>query len=208
MSEARIDRLLAAALHQAIGDVTASRLEFYESYLRPRGWREDAVNLAPVAAVLSFLRHEPQGTYDAVMTRAAEYAAAWVHGAEPWHERLRLRLSPRWLRLRRVARLAQWQIARGYRGTRVVARVRRGVIALDIQGSIFCSARDHLSAPHCRYYQAFVEQLLMRHGLSLAASRIDGCRSAGAESCRLHFEVAAGPAVEPLPTSLRQHDVS
>ena len=52
MSEARIDRLLAAALHQAIADLLPMRLDFYESYLRPRGWREDAVNLAPVTAVL------------------------------------------------------------------------------------------------------------------------------------------------------------
>ena len=57
MSEARIDRLLAAALHQAIADLLPDRLDFYESYLRPRGWREDAVNLGPVNAVLSFLRH-------------------------------------------------------------------------------------------------------------------------------------------------------
>jgi hypothetical protein len=207
MNEARIDRLLAAALHQAIGDVISSRLEFYESYLRPRGWREDAVNLAPVAAVLSFLRHEPSGTYDAVMTRAAEYAAAWVHEAQPWHERLRQRLSPRRFRVRRVAQLARWQIARGYRGTRVAVGVRRGVLSLEIHGSIFCSTRDQGSAPHCRYYQAFVNQLLQRHGLPPAASRIEACRAAGGEACRMRFDVAAAPAVEPRPSSLRQHDV-
>lgn len=206
MSEARIDRLLAAALHQAIGDVTPSRLGHYESYLKPRGWREDAVNLAPVAAVLSFLRHEPVGTYDAVMTQAAVYAASWVYDALPWHQRARGRVTPRWLRLRQLARVGRQHIERGYRGTRMSVRVRRGVLTAEIHGSIFCSTRDQAGAPHCRYYQAFFEQLLARDGLPLGESRIDACRAGGGDTCRVHVEVAPVSEAVARATSLESAD--
>jgi len=189
MSDARIDRLLAAALHQAINDVTPPRLEFYETYLRPRGWREDAVNLAPVAAVVSFLRHEPPGTYDAVMTRAAEYAARWIVQAQPWHRRLRRRFSPRWMRLKAVARLGRAHLERGYRGTQVQVSARRTLLVVDIRGSIFCSPRDRASAPHCRYQQAVFEQLLIWHGLPVASSRIESCRAHGGDTCRVRIDL-------------------
>jgi hypothetical protein len=194
MSEARIDRLLAAALHQAIGDVTPPRLEFYEGYLKPRGWRDDSVNLAPLAAVLSFLRHEPPGTYDDVMTGAAAYAAAWVYDGLPWHVRARRRVTPRRLRLRQLARIGRQHVERGYRGTKVALTVRRGVLTADILGSIFCNTRDHAGAPHCRYYQAFFEQLLAHDGLLAGESRIDACRAGGGDVCRLHIELAAATA--------------
>ncbi len=194
MSEARIDRLLAAALHQAIGDVTPPRLEFYEGYLKPRGWREDTVNLAPLAAVLSFLRHEPPGTYADVMTGAATYAAAWVYDALPWHVRARGRLTPRRLRLRQLGRIGRQHVERGYRGTKVALSVRRGVLTAEIRGSIFCNTRDQAGAPHCRYYQAFFEQLLARDGLLLGESRIDACRAGGGDVCLVHIELAAATA--------------
>lgn len=206
MSEARIERLVAAAIHQAIGDIVPSRLEFYESYLRPRGWREDAVNLAPVAAVLSFLRHESEGTYDQVMTRAAAYAATWVHDGLPWRTRAVLRVSPAWLRLRRLGAVVRTHLERSYRGTRVVIVVTRGELALVVSGSIFCSTRDPDSAPHCRYYVAFVEHLLRRAGVEIAEATIDTCRARGGNVCRLHVVTGTVPAVAPDPASVPTPD--
>jgi len=206
MSEARIDRLMAAAIHQAIGDITPSRLDFYESYLRPRGWREDAVNLAPVAAVLSFLRHEPPGTYDAVMTRAAEYAAAWVYDALPWRVRMLARVSPAWARLRTLGRVGRAHLERSYRGTRVAVTVRRGTLEAEVQGSIFCSSRDQASAPHCRYYLAFFENLLHRDGVGIVDATIDACRSGGGQVCRLRFVTDGRAAMPPAPSSVPRHD--
>lgn len=189
MSEARIDRLLAAALHQAIADLLPMRLEFYESYLRPRGWREDAVNLAPVTAVLSFLRHEDPGTYDAVMVQAASYAAAWWLARQPWHVRVGGRLLPLGLRLRQVGRLAKQHYEHAYRGTKVRMRVRKRQLELEIRGSIFCSSREHAHDPHCRYYLAFLEALLARDAFKRQGS-VAACRALGGESCVVRLDVA------------------
>jgi len=193
---------MAAAIHQAIADLLPSRLDFYESYLRPRGWREDAVNLAPVAAVLSFLRHEDAGTYDTVMIRAAEYAATWVYDALPWRVRTIGKLGPGWMRLRRLGRLARTHLERSYRGTRVAIAVRRGQLDAEVLGSIFCSSRDQASAPHCRYYLVFIETLLRRDGLVVVESTIDACRAEGGSVCRMRLVTNGRTAVRASLTSV------
>jgi hypothetical protein len=77
MSEPRIGRVLVASLHQAIADVLPFRLEFYENWLNPNGLREGTIGLAPLSAVLSFLRAEGRA-YDEISTKAGEYAAEWT----------------------------------------------------------------------------------------------------------------------------------
>ena len=192
MSEARIDRLLGAALHQAIADLLPMRLDFYESYLRPRGWREDAVNLAPVTAVLSFLRHEEPGTYDAVMVRAAAYASEWWLARQAWHFRRSRRLLPAWMRLRQAGRLAKQHFEHAYRGTKVRVRVTRRRLELEIRGSIFCNSRETADGPHCRYYLAFLEALLAADPLPRTAA-IAACRALGGEHCLITIEYTETP---------------
>jgi hypothetical protein len=192
MSEARIDRLLGAALHQAIADLLPMRLDFYESYLRPRGWREDAVNLAPVTAVLSFLRHEEAGTYDAVMVRAAGYASDWWIARQPWHVRRARRLMPAWIRLRQASRLAKQHFEHAYRGTKVRVRASSRRVDLEIRGSIFCSSREPASDPHCRYYLAFIEALLADDPLPRVAT-ITACRALGGQHCLVAVEYSETP---------------
>ena len=58
MTDSGVGRLLVASLHQGIADLLPSRLEFYEAWLNPAGLREGRIGLAPLAAVLSFLRQE------------------------------------------------------------------------------------------------------------------------------------------------------
>ncbi len=193
MSEARIDRLLAAALHQAIVDILPMRVEFYEGYLRPRGWREDAVNLAPVTAVLSFLRHEEPGTYDTVMVRAAGYAAGWWMARQSWPVRAGSRILPVRLRLRQVARLARQHFEGAYRGTKVTIRLRKRQLELEVRGSIFCTSREHAREPHCRYYLAFVEALLARDEFQRAGS-LPSCRALGGECCVVRLDASEGQA--------------
>jgi hypothetical protein len=182
MSEAKIDRLLAAALHQAIADLLPMRLEFYESYLRPRGWREDAVNLAPVSAVLSFLRHEDGGTYDVVMTQAAMYAAEWWLEGQGWSVRRAGHFLPVTLRLRQVGKQAKRHFEHAYRGTEVRVRVRRRRLQLAITGSIFCNQRDHAAGAQCRYYVAFLEALVAQDSVRYAGG-VDSCRAQGGDTC-------------------------
>jgi hypothetical protein len=192
MSEAKIDRLLAAALHQAIADLLPMRLEFYESYLRPRGWREDAVNLAPVSAVLSFLRHEDTESYDAVMVQAATYAAEWWLAQQPWHARTLGRVLPVAMRLRQVGHLARRHFERAFRGTRVRVRtrMRRRQLELEIRGSIFCSHRETTAVVTCRYYLAFVEALLAGDTFTRQGS-VTTCRARGGECCTVRIDGAA-----------------
>src|SRR5258707_15362122 len=77
MSETRIGRVLVASLHQAIADLLPTRLEFYENWLNVAGLREGTIGLAPLTAVLSFLRTEGDA-YNLITARAGEYAASWT----------------------------------------------------------------------------------------------------------------------------------
>src|SRR5512146_101820 len=77
MAEAGIGRILVASLHQGIADLLPSRLEFYENWLNPTGLRNGTIGLAPLLAVLSFLRREGEA-YDLITDRAGEYAAEWT----------------------------------------------------------------------------------------------------------------------------------
>ena len=66
-----------ASLHQGIADLLPMRLEFYEAWLHPSGLREGRIGLAPLAAVLSFLRLEG-APYHLIAARAGEYTAEWT----------------------------------------------------------------------------------------------------------------------------------
>src|SRR3954467_1659741 len=117
MSEARIGRLLVASLHQSIADLLPMRLEFYENWLNVSGLREGTIGLAPLLAVLSFLRTEGEA-YGLVTTRAGEYAADWtVSGRMPLERRV-IRALPASLRTRAALRTARQLIRDTYPGSR------------------------------------------------------------------------------------------
>src|SRR5947207_14465938 len=105
MIEAGIGRLLVASLHQGIADLLPSRLEFYESWLNPTGLREGRIGLAPLAAVLSFLRQEGE-PYHLVAARAGEYTAEWTVAELAPLERTNIRSAPVSIRPRLAIRLA------------------------------------------------------------------------------------------------------
>ena len=75
MVDAGIGRLLISSLHQGIADVSPSRLEFYENWLNVSGLREGTIGLAPLFAVLSFLRTEGDA-YKFVTAQAGEVLRA------------------------------------------------------------------------------------------------------------------------------------
>ena len=77
MTEARVGRLLAACLHQAILDDLPQRIEFYEHWLHSEGLRDGNIGLSPMIAVLGFLRTEGDA-YDLVASRAGQLAAEWT----------------------------------------------------------------------------------------------------------------------------------
>src|SRR5215216_3320189 len=137
MIEAGIGRLLVASLHQGIADLLPTRLEFYESWLNPSGLRDGRIGLAPLAAVLSFLRQEGE-PYRLIAARAGEYTAEWMVADLPALQRTVVRAAPLPLRLRLVARIARQMVHHTYGGSRAIVRWRNGRGAVDIRGSIFC----------------------------------------------------------------------
>src|SRR5512147_3204773 len=97
MRELRIGRLLPASLHQGISDLMPARLEFYEAWLTAEAIRNGSLGLAPLSAVLSFLRAEG-AAYGAVSAKAGECAADWTVDSIPASVRGVLQRSPAWVR--------------------------------------------------------------------------------------------------------------
>ena len=181
MIEAGIGRILVASLHQAIADLLPTRLEFYEAWLNPAGLREGRIGLAPLAAVLSFLRQEGE-PYRLVVARAGEYTAEWTAADLSGFQRAVIRAAPPAFRVHLVMRLARAMIRSTYRGSRAVVRWRQGRAAVDIRGSIFCEVRDRVEQPLCEFYASAIRRLM--HLFSLDAEvGTEQCRATGAGQC-------------------------
>jgi predicted hydrocarbon binding protein len=182
MTDAGVGRLLVASLHQGIQDVLPTRLDFYESWLNPAGLRDGRIGLAPMAAVLSFLRQEGE-PYDEIARRAGEYTAEWmVQAMSPFERRLASSLPPR-LRLRYVMRLARRLVRQTYGGTRAIVRWRAGGVgAVDLRGSLFCQVREPTAKPLCAFYAAAIRRLMALFELDVNV-QTDGCRGTGAPRC-------------------------
>src|SRR5213078_2181627 len=130
MREAGIGRVLVASLHQGIADILPTRLGFYENWLNAEGLREGTIGLAPLFAVLSFLRQEGE-VYRIITTRAGEYAAEWTVESMPTVQRGMIKASPAWLRTRMALRLARQLVRDTYQGSRAIAKLRRGIVNVD-----------------------------------------------------------------------------
>lgn len=173
--EAGVGRLLVASLHQGIADLLPTRLEFYESWLNPAGLRDGRIGLAPMAAVLSFLRLEGDA-YAQVAARAGEYTAEWcVAELRGWHRTI-LGRAPLAIRARLVMRVARTMIRSTYGGSRVVVRWRKGKADVDLRGSIFCEVREPVAQPLCVFYAAAIVRLLHLFHLE-AEVTTDRCRA-------------------------------
>jgi hypothetical protein len=197
MSEPRIGRLLVASLHQSIADVLPDRLEFYENWLSPTGLREGRIGLAPLSAVLSFLRRE--GTaYDDVTTRAGRYAAEWtVRNVTPTRQRLIRMLPLRW-RIRPALQVARDLVSATYPGSRVIVRVKRGEASIDLRGSLFCEVREASALPLCGFYRAAIIEVLQAFEIE-ATAEVTECRASGARrGCSMAV------ALEPRPDAISE----
>jgi predicted hydrocarbon binding protein len=181
MIEAGIGRLLVASLHQGIADLLPTRLEFYEAWLNPAGLRDGKIGLAPLAAVLSFLRLEGE-PYNLIVARAGEYAAEWSVADMPAFKRAVIRAAPAGIRLTLVTRLARTLVRHTYGGSRAIVRWKKGRGALDLRGSIFCEVRDRAEQPLCEFYGSAIRRLMYLFNLD-AEVGIDQCRATGAGQC-------------------------
>ena len=182
MTDDGIGRLLVASLHQSIGDVLPQRLEYYEHWLSPMGLKEGRSGLAPLNAVLSFLRQEGQAPYDEVMRAAGRYSAEWhfeESGAGRW-----MRLLPRPLRRRAALRRTRALLVAAFATHGVKTSVRRGEGRVTVTGAVFCTVRDRWPWPTCAYQASSVSRLLELQGLP-AAVDVTQCRAQGEVACTL-----------------------
>jgi predicted hydrocarbon binding protein len=181
MRDSGVGRLLVASLHQGIADLLPTRLEFYESWLHPSGLRDGKIGLAPMAAVLSFLRLEGE-VYALVAQRAGEYTAEWSAAELGSFHRSFVRATPPAIRARLVMRIVREMIRSTYGGSRVLVRWRKQRGEIDIRGSIFCEVREQVDQPLCGFYAAAIGRLM--HLFQLEADvRPDRCRAAGGGQC-------------------------
>ena len=188
MSDARIGRVLVASLHQAIADVLPTRLEFYENWLNVAGLREGTIGLAPLMAVISFLRTEGD-PYFPVVASAGRYAAEWTVRGLPKLERRLTAALPVPLRSWAALRTVRSLVRATYPGTRAIIRFRRSVASIDLRGSLFCEVRDPSPLPLCGYYAAAIGRLLELFDLR-AVARVVECRAAGGgRQCLLSVSV-------------------
>ena len=196
MRDAGIGRLLVAALHQAIADVLPDRLEFYENWLSPRGLRDGTIGLAPLNAVLSFLRLEGDA-YETVMARAGDNAGEWTLGELAPRRRRMIRALPGPLRRRAALGVVRRLVLATYSGCRVRTRARAGTI--EIHGSVFCNVRDRSPRPLCRFYAAAAAAVLRGLGVP-ARSDVQTCQATGGPGCRIatmhDVQEVAAPAAE------------
>ena len=140
MTTAVIGRILATSLYQAISEQLPLRVEFYESWLSPKGFTARRVYLSGVRAVFSFLRREEAG-YDAIVRRAGDLAANWLFDdLPPLRRRLMLAL-PRGLRMRAALSLARSFVKETWSQSEVKVRSGREASTVTITGSIFCDVR-------------------------------------------------------------------
>jgi hypothetical protein len=187
MSDAGVGRLLVASLHQGIADLLPTRLEFYEAWLNPAGLRDGKIGLAPLAAVLSFLRQEGE-PYRLIAARAGEYSAEWTVASMPAIQRTIIRAAPTTLRIRLVMRLARQMVRSTYGGSRAIVRWRKGRGAVDIRGSLFCEVRDRVAEPLCEFYPSAIRRLMYLFNLD-ADVGTDQCRATGGGQCLMSVYV-------------------
>jgi hypothetical protein len=195
-SEARIGRVLVASLHQAIADELPDRLEFYENWLNAPGLREGTIGLAPLSAVLSFLRIEGDA-YNRIAERAGGYAADWTVTSMSRLERRVIGVLPTRLRTRGALRAAGALVRATYPGSRFIARIKRGTVSVDLRGSLFCEVREASAFPLCGFYAAAIARVLQQFGLE-AEARVYECRATSrGKGCRLTVEVRRARTTEP-----------
>jgi len=187
MSDAAVGRLLVASLHQSIADLLPTRLEFYESWLNPGGLREGRIGLAPLAAVLSFLRLEGE-PYHLITARAGEYTAEWTVAEFPsWRVRM-IHAAPPAIRKRLVIGVARWMVRSTYGDTDVRAQWRQWRASIDLRASLFCEVREPVDHPLCEFYAAALRRLMVLFALD-ADVITERCRATGAGACAMSLVV-------------------
>jgi hypothetical protein len=190
MREAGIGRVLVASLHQGIGDLLPSRLEFYENWLNPDGLRLGTIGLAPLNAVLSFLRQEGD-QYDRVMAHAGACAGDWLLAARRLGPGRLVRRLPPGIRMWFALRTARRFVRACYRDNHAAVNMGAGAGVLEIRNSVFCAVREPVTQPLCAFYVSLTARVLQAYALDDSVRAL-ACRAIGGRVCRLSVDLAPG----------------
>jgi hypothetical protein len=173
----RVGRVLVVALQQSIAEeLPPGRAEFYDHWLGREGLRDGTLGMAQMAAVVGFLRTEGAG-YQRVVERAGRLVAEWTW-ADVDGVRRRLMRMPRWWRSRAVCRRMVVVSAGTCPSTLTKASVSRGVVTLQVRGSVFCTAREAPASPLCAFYAALLVAMFASVDLVLAGQMDQCCAGA------------------------------
>jgi bacteriochlorophyll 4-vinyl reductase len=187
MADPRIGRILVAGLHQAIEEELPARTDFYEHWLAGNGLRGKTIGMAPMLAVLSFLRAEGQ-PYDRVVDRAGRLVAQWYVDRVPTWRRTVARRLPVAIRARLALRGVNRLIRETYSGSSSRSRLARGRGSVAVTASLFCDVRTPSTSPLCRFYAGVARGLLDAYGVSSVAV-IEQCRGVGDARCSVALEL-------------------
>jgi hypothetical protein len=163
--------------------------------LNAEGLRDGTIGLAPLYAVLSFLRQESDDAYAIVTARAGGYAAEWtVQSMRPFTRAWITRLPP-FARRRVLLRHAKALVRMSYDASRATSHVRRTRARIIVQTSVFCSVRETVAQPLCGYYAAAYERILAMFDVP-APVTVESCKASGGDACVLTISFAA-PSDQP-----------
>jgi hypothetical protein len=178
MVDAGIGRLLISSLHQGIGEVAPTRLDFYENWLSPTGMRDGRLGLAPLGAVLSFLYREGPPTNDRIARRAGMHAADWTFAELSTFRRRIIERLPAWLRTRAALAIGRKLVKTTVRRSRVTTRLRRSTGQVEIRSALFDQLRDPASIPMRSFYAAALQRMFQRCGIDadVTVAAEDGAR--------------------------------
>ncbi|MDR1989932.1 MAG: hypothetical protein LBQ09_06835 [Acidobacteriaceae bacterium] len=190
MREGVIGRVLVASLHQAITERLPARVAFYGHWLDGEGLSVKSIGLAPMLAVLSFLRQEGDAPYADVMRHAGRYAADWSIEDLPSIKRTLLATGPRWLRRYVLARVFTRLTREVFEKSRATVRIRRGVARIVLRDSIFCTVREPVTHPLCQFYEGAARQLFERLSPDVRVEQVS-CRGMekGSTTCVLNLVI-------------------
>ena len=196
MTEGHLGRLLSASLHQAIGDELPQRIEFYENWLHWEGLRDGSIGMAPMSAVVGFLRTEGDA-YERVVWRAGGLCAEWAIASLTPVEKRAMGWLPRMLRLKAALRVANATALAVRAQSQLVRRVRGPVARVQVVDSLFCASREVHTRPLCGFYGALVGRTLALCEVD-AVVQLETCRAVDGSACVVRVELASA-APEPVP---------
>ncbi len=163
--DAGIGRLLISSLHQGIGDVAPTRLDFYENWLSPTGMRDGRLGLAPLGAVLSFLYREGPPTNDRIARRAGMHAADWTVADLSTFRRATIGRLPMWWRTRVAMSIGRTLVKTTVRESQMTSRIRGQGGSVEIRSALFDQLRDPATRPMRVFYAAALQRLFEHCGI-------------------------------------------